>query len=967
MKWRFILYTFRGRLLLLVAIAILPMVLVVFYAASIQKEQAAEHARLQAMLTARQVAAANRAVFEQASLLLEALGHQSKLLTLPPEPCNDFLAETLRLDGRFAYLRVLDMKGRVRCSNESVIHELNSEDFIWFKDVARTRSPAVGGFQMSRASGVPVLVFAAPLWNQRGGMAGVVALALRLSWLNEKFAQFGLPPDSSLLLLDQKQNVLARYPEPERWVGTNADAMLQREGVALQGEEGVFDTMGVDRVRRLYGYVKVDRVPNGDLYLLVGTTLEYAFAREQGRSLIYLAMVIIAGIGVVLLAWFVSDRLVVRYIQDLVAKARRIEGGDLSARIMDTDGVELTQLAESFNSMAGSLQRHVSHIERLNRVYEMLSGINSAIVRIREQQALLEEACYIAVVHGRFSWCWIGLLDEGSELEPVAWGGPSEDYFTRLRAAFDGGLPQQDWPPLIAVRQGRDFVCNDVATADAVDEIWRDVVLSFGFRAVAALPIRSEGKVAGVMVLYADARDVFDDDEMRLLDEVAGDVGLGIEVIRNEQNLNYYAYYDRVTGLPNRQLFIDRVEQAIGRARRDKRIMAIVVVDVQDLRKVTESLGRHAGDRMLQEVGRLLGAGLREGDVLARVGSHGFGIAYTAVAKEADVPHLATRLAGLFPMSVDVDDAAVPVTGTVGVAVYPESGETGALLLERAEVAQHGASSEASGFSFYSKEAGMQAQAYFTLERGLVHALEQDEFRLVYQPVVDTASRKVVGAEALLRWESGQLGTVAPDRFIPVIEEMGLIDRIGWWVLEQGVRQLVRWRVAGYGDIRLSVNVSMKQLQSDGFGRRVCELLSATGLEHLPLAIELTESQLMATPEMIEAELTVMREAGVRIYVDDFGTGYSSLSYLRRLPLDVLKIDRSFVEELGTSFDAVAIAEAIVAVAHKLGMIVVAEGIELEDQRLILAGMGCDLAQGYLFAKPLDDEAMNAALASGAL
>jgi EAL domain-containing protein (putative c-di-GMP-specific phosphodiesterase class I) len=303
----------------------------------------------------------------------------------------------------------------------------------------------------------------------------------------------------------------------------------------------------------------------------------------------------------------------------------------------------------------------------------------------------------------------------------------------------------------------------------------------------------------------------------------------------------------------------------------------------------------------------------------------------------------------------------------VGIAVYPENGETGTLLLERAEVAQHGAAAELSGFYFYSKDAGMKAQAYFTLERGMVHALEKEEFRLVYQPVVDTASRKIVGAEALLRWESAQLGTVAPDRFIPVVEEMGLIDRVGWWVLEQGVKQLVRWRVAGYGDIRLSVNVSMKQLQSGGFGQRVCDLLGSTGLERLPLAIELTESQLMATPEMIEAELAVMREAGIHIYVDDFGTGYSSLSYLRRLPLDVLKIDRSFVEELGTSFDAVAITEAIVAIAHKLGMTVVAEGIELEDQRLILAGMGCDLAQGYLFAKPLDDEAMNAALASGVL
>ncbi len=877
------------------------------------------------------------------------------------------MRDALDLNSRFLNLTLIGRDGRVRCSAAPLDRPVDVHDRRWFQDVVTTGKAAVGSYETSRVLEVPTLMFAQPIAGQGGAVRGVVALALRLSWINEQFARAGLPADSSIMLLDQANIVAARYPEPQRWQGADASPLLAASGVRLQGEEGVVAANGLDNIPRLFGYVHVDRVPNGDLYLLVGTSLERAYAKERRQTRLFLVYALVGAVAVVLLAWFAADRLVLRYIEGLVAAARRIEAGDLGTRITDTDGDELTNLAQSFNAMAAALQRHVAHIEQLNRVYAMLSGINSAIVRIRDEQSLLEETCYIAAVHGGFNWCWIGLKGADGQLRPVAWAGRTEPYFERLQAAWGGEYPSRGWPPLAVMQSGQDYICNDLRQAGEVDAVWQQLVLSLGYQAVVILPIKSAGGVVGLLALYAAEAGYFDDNELRLLDEVAGDVGLGLEVIRNERELHHYAFYDRVTGFPNRRLFVDRVDQALRQARRGKQLLAVVVVDISDLRKVTESFGRHVGDEVLRAAGTALGEGLRDGDVVARVDSHRYAVLYAAVARAADVAHLAARLATRFPLLLEAGGHAIPVTGTVGVSVWPESGASGAALLEHAETAQGRAVQEGVGFAFYSAALAADAQARFSLERELLSALDKGELTLLYQPVIDASSRRVVGAEALARWRNARLGPVPPSVFIPLAEEMGLIEQLGWWVLEEGVRQLVRWRTMGYADIRLSVNVSMRQLGVEGFAERVRALLASTGLAGLPLAIELTESQLMLDPEAAAAQLAILRGAGVTIYVDDFGTGYSSLGYLQRLPLDVLKIDRSFVTDLCVNRSAVDIAETVVAIAHKLGMKVVAEGVESEEQRMLLTQMGCDMAQGYLFAEPLDVHAMDAALARGIL
>jgi diguanylate cyclase (GGDEF)-like protein/PAS domain S-box-containing protein len=423
-----------------------------------------------------------------------------------------------------------------------------------------------------------------------------------------------------------------------------------------------------------------------------------------------------------------------------------------------------------------------------------------------------------------------------------------------------------------------------------------------------------------------------------------------------ELELAHQAFHDALTGLPNRALFIDRVEQALRRDRRSRLDPAVISLDLDAFKSLNDSLGREAGDRLLCEVSRRLLNAVREGDGVTRLGADEFAILIEQSPRPLDEAEEVTRRVLLaLELPIEFDGQLVTVSACVGIAVADDD-STASSLLRDADVAMYSAKATGKGRSVVYEPAMREAAIErLRLETDLVHALVTNQLRLLFQPVVSLTTDRVVGFEALLRWYHPDLGVVAPDTFIPIAEDTGLIVPIGRWVLDEACRQVSQWRqeLPGSAEISMAVNVSGRQLASPNLVQHVAQSLSASGLTPGALVLELTETVLVDDPDLAARRLHELRRLGIRLAVDDFGTGYSSLSYLRQFPFDILKVDRSFVATVTDSEAIPAIVRGLLELGRTLGLETVAEGVEDAVQRDALRTHGCDLAQGYLFARPM--------------
>ena len=595
--------------------------------------------------------------------------------------------------------------------------------------------------------------------------------------------------------------------------------------------------------------------------------------------------------------------------------------------------------------------------ERLLRVHRAISGIHGAILRLRDRDRLLEEACRLAVAQGSFRLAWIGLVDpEEGVLRPRAWDGPASPYVQGLAIPLRGDDRRGHGPTGRAVREDRTVVCNDIE-ADPAMAPWRERARAFGFRSSAAFPLRMEGRVVGALNLYAPEPGFFRTEEVRLLENLAADIGLALAYLEKDRRLQYLSHHDPVTELPNRVLFEDRVQQALARLGHTGRRVAVVVLDVHRFRRITDTHGRQAGDRILHALGRHLRRCLREGDTVAHLGRNEFGLLLVDLARDEDATRVIQELLATFPLQVPCQGETIPVHVRAGASLAPGGGARGAAALVRqAELALYnGRGRPLDTCTFFTPRMDAEARERQRLVQELHRALEGGQLQLRYQPVVELAEGRLWGAEALLRWHSPTLGEVPPQRFIPVAEETGLILPIGSWVLEEAARRLLAWRRRHPG-LHLSVNVSAQQLLDEGLVRALDRPPVRRALEEGGLALEITESSLIGNLDRAAEVLAGLRRRGLAVYLDDFGTGYSSLAYLDRLPVDLLKIDRSFIPAVARGHDS--LVRGILGLAQALDLPVVAEGIETEDQRRALTRLGCRLGQGYGLGRPMPPEAL---------
>jgi diguanylate cyclase (GGDEF)-like protein/PAS domain S-box-containing protein len=429
------------------------------------------------------------------------------------------------------------------------------------------------------------------------------------------------------------------------------------------------------------------------------------------------------------------------------------------------------------------------------------------------------------------------------------------------------------------------------------------------------------------------------------------------------QRLKNDAFRDALTGLGNRVALLDRARIALAR-RRDHAAVAVLFLDLDDFKTVNDSLGHAAGDELLVATAQRLRACLGPRDAAARLGGDEFAIVLEGLRSAAEAAAMAQGVIEAFRAPFVVNGSHIRVQTSIGVAVAGPESHGAEEMLRDADVAMYVAKERGKGrYELFDPDMRAHAVARLELRDALQGAIERGDFLLHYQPVVDLRTGQVTGAEALLRWRDRRRGLVAPGRFVGLAEEAGLMDTIGRWVLRNACRQARRWQLVTGRALRVNVNLSARQLDQPGLAGEIAEVLAASELPPHTLVVEITEQIFMQDSEHVLVNLQELKDLGVRLAIDDFGTGYSSLSYLQRFPVDYLKIDKSFVDEIDAGGSKPALARAVIEIAHSLDLDVVAEGVEREDQLRPLQAMGCDLAQGYLFAKPLDVHGMAGLLA----
>jgi len=423
-----------------------------------------------------------------------------------------------------------------------------------------------------------------------------------------------------------------------------------------------------------------------------------------------------------------------------------------------------------------------------------------------------------------------------------------------------------------------------------------------------------------------------------------------------EDRIKYLAYYDALTGIPNRNLFLERINQEIARAKDNSSVIAVLVTDINKFKSIYDIYGSEVGDRVLKEVAERLSTAVRKGDTVVHLGNDEFGIACIDITSADDIIMLEKIIKDIsYPLKINGDE--IILTFSTGISLYPHDGENASELLKSAGLALSIAKKEGrKTYQFYAKDMTVTASEVLLLEKQLITAIKNEEFILHYQPYWDINTKKLVGMEALVRWQSKDMGLVPPGKFIPILEDTGMIIEVGEWILREAIRQVKEWQDKKYPVVPISVNMSLVQFRQKDLTEMVKSIMGECGFYPSLLTLEITESAFMQDIEFTRSVLTAMKEIGCSISIDDFGTGYSSLAYLKRLPIDNLKIDISFIREMVQDPDSASIVMAIINMAHTLSLKTIAEGIETEEQWNFLRLLRCDMGQGFYLSKPLPAE-----------
>lgn len=596
-------------------------------------------------------------------------------------------------------------------------------------------------------------------------------------------------------------------------------------------------------------------------------------------------------------------------------------------------------------------------LERMTRLYGMFSQINRAIVRAEDPQYLFNAICRIAVDHGGFSLAWIGLAETGvDKVTMVAHAGAASSILKMHFMNTVQGTERQS-PASRAILNEEPCVVNYLLADSLLHSCHRELA-AHDLQAAASFPLRLEGRVTGAFTVAATRPGYFNDKELRLLSEVAEDVSFALGVMRREEQrsvaeskMQYLAYYDAQTGLPNRVMFETRLSDIS----RHATSMVVLAISLTRYHGVLQTLGQSVGAEMSSVLANRLEGAVRSGFV-ARVNEAEFAVIPDGIKEMAEVEDLATAIHAALVESVWIDGQEVYLEPYVGIALYPQDGIPQTLLSHAIVASNMTPREPGTCYRYFAAHMEHGPKRRLDLETALRRALKLNEFLLYYQPQVDLRSGRVVGVETLMRWNRPGHGMVSPLEFIPLLEETGLIWDAGEWAMHEACRANRAWQDSGLAPIRVAVNLSARQFHDGDIQTMVRRALAESKLDARWLELELTEGIVLLNADSVIRTMQNLNSDGVSHALDDFGTGYSSLSYLQRLPVERLKIDRSFISNINSNPGDAAIARAVVGMAHSLEMSVIAEGVETEGQLGFLRALGCEEIQGYYFSKPLPEQ-----------
>jgi diguanylate cyclase (GGDEF)-like protein len=720
----------------------------------------------------------------------------------------------------------------------------------------------------------------------------------------------------------------ARMPEATR-----------RAIAGMRDVSGQLDWQGpAARMNSAYWELFTNSAFDGPLLRIVASQPEaVALGPWNAFKAIYAPALLLA-IGVVLFGASFHVRRTLRPINSLLSATAQFARGDFTARAPVGRNDEFADLAAAMNSMAAGLNRQFDTLRLLAQIDRLiLSGasVEQVVDRILRHAAAILPCRAAGIV-------FAGREAPGAAIHHVM--AASGDAVEVIRAT----LPADSFEILMAHREGKSI-------ADPAGDAISAPLARHGAERALVYPLRARERVAGALLIGLATDVTLDDPQLHLVRDFASRLAVALEAVEREAELLRRAYFDELTRLPNRQLLLDRLEQALIQARHASERLLVLFVDLDRFKTVNDSFGHTAGDQLLRDAAARLRACVGDSVTVARLGGDEFVALLPRPADSAgDSIAIIDRVLMELARPFKVGASEVFLSASVGVAVFPDDGATVDELLRKADTAMYGAKDAGRGQAlFYSADMSSRVRHKLDTEAQLRHALEREEFRVAFQPQKCLRTHRIVAAEALLRWNHPGRGAVPPAEFIPIAEETGYITILGAWAMYHACAQLGRWRRAGVALDQVAVNVSVRQFRQAGFARQVEDCLARTGLPAQALLLELTESLFVHDLKSARQVIGELKEIGVAIAIDDFGTGYSSLGYLKQLSFDQVKIDRAFVKDLPDDRDGNAIVNAVVAMSHTLGKPVIAEGIETERQLAHLTSVGVDLGQGYLLGRPV--------------
>lgn len=611
--------------------------------------------------------------------------------------------------------------------------------------------------------------------------------------------------------------------------------------------------------------------------------------------------------------------------------------------------------------MTEELRHSEASLRKRNRDLRLLSDCNAALVHAEDENRLLAEVCRLCVEVGGYRMAWVGYAehDEARTVRPVAQSGHEEGYLDGISISWSDTESGRG-PTGTAIRTGRPCIVQNIESSESMAP-WRDAVMRRGCKASVALPLVCDATILGALNIYSADADAFDLDELRLLEELAGDLAYGIVTLRTrtahaeaKEKLEFLSYFDPLTQLPNRILLRDRFEHAALIARNERTTIAMLYVDLDHFKQVNEGFGYTAGDQVLVTVVNRLRHCVPMTATISRLSADEFVVLLTDNLGASEIAGIADIIRDALAEPVRLNSSVLNLSCSIGIGLFPNDGDDFDSLLKNAHAAVESAKEAGrNSYRFFTREMNAGLAEQFRLTGKFSSALRDNEFLLHYQPQIDIRSGRIIGAEALLRWRdvSGEL--IPPGSFIPLAERSGHIIPIGEWVLNEACRQAALWQQLYPHAPVVAVNLSALQFKRGNVLELVSKALAASGLRPDRLELELTESILLQDVDETINTLKGLKALGVKLSIDDFGTGYSSLSYLKHLDVDKLKIDQTFVRDMLIDEDGASIVRAVIQLGHALQLTVIAEGVETEDQRSFLEESGCDEAQGYWFSRPL--------------